>query len=154
VIDLSQLTQALVTTIQAIPEVPAYLANQDTTNVVGYLDANPIPFSLKRTVYEMKPGSILVAFEETSFNDQAENAMSMFQHRYFLYLRCAPGTSGLEMVNAVVNGTPYGSSERWRLCPVMNGVLPTNLLNVTRASDSEGIDYFAVLTETPEIGDA
>ena len=153
-IDLTQLTQAFVATIQAIPEVPAYLANQDTANIVGYLDANPVPFSIKRAVYEMPAGSVLVAFEETNFNDRAEEGMSMFQHRYFLYLRCAPGTSGLAMVNAVVNGIPTGKSQRWRFCPVMDGVLPTNLLGVSRAADSEGIDYFALLTETPEIGDA
>jgi hypothetical protein len=46
-----------------------------------------------------------------------------------------------------------GDGQCWRNCPIMTGVLPTNVLSINRVTDEEGIDYSVILTETAETGD-
>ena len=65
--------------------------------------------------------------------------------------RCFP----LDLIDKIINGIPVpGDGLRWRYCPVMPGVLPANITDITRPSDTEGIDYHSIVMEIKETGDA
>lgn len=140
----------MVDALRRIPELVTLLG--DPAAVVGYIDQNPGRNSIGAAIYQMKPGTALVGWKETFF-DAAE--VEAWAHRYVIFVRAARGGSALELIHAIVNGVPVpGDGQRWRYCPLMSGVLPTNVVEITSPSDEEGIDYFSILTETKESGDA
>jgi hypothetical protein len=152
VIDLAQLTIALADTLQQIPELVAQLANQDPGMIVPFVDENPKKNSLTKAIYEMPPGSVLVAFQETQAN--ANREMEAWIHRYNMYARAAPGAKPMDIVKYLVDGVPVpGDGMRWRRCSIMDGVLPAEVAEITRVVDAEGVDYFAVMAEFKETGD-
>jgi len=151
VVDLKALTLAFVSKLQACPDLVAALGG-DPQRIFGYIDNNPDNNSISSAAYEQEPGSVLVGWWQTTFDPEAMNA---WVHLYQFYVR-APrrGMSALELLTLLTNGVPDpGDGLRWRICPVMDGVLPTNIVNIERLVDSEGIDYFAVTASTTEIGD-
>ena len=94
----------------------------------------------------------LVVWQETTFN--AGN-MEPWSHRIELYVRAMTGASAMTLIDDIVNGIPPdpGDGLRWHYCPIMAGLLPTNITGIARLIDEEGIDYFVIQTETPETGD-
>lgn len=155
-VDLQELTEAFVAKLRAIPELVAALGpdplTPDPNRIFGYIDDNPDNNSISNAAYEQEPGSILVGWQETLIS---EEEMPAWTHMYQFYIR-APrrGASALKLITLLVNGVPNpGDGLRWRYCPVMSGVLPTNITDCERLVDSEGIDYFAVTTATKETGD-
>jgi hypothetical protein len=151
-IDLAQLTIALADTLQQIPELVSQMANGDPNNIVAYVDENPKKNSLTRAIYEMAPGSVLVAYHETMMNQAQE--MEAWRHRVYMYCRAAPGQKPTDIVKYLVDGVPFpGDGMRWRRCSILDGVLPADITEVARLIDSEQVDYFAVLAEFKETGD-
>jgi len=152
-VDLVDLTNAFVDTLQRIPELVADLADASPASVVAYLDENPRRLTTSGAIYQQKPGTVLVVWREMLFNESDE--MSMYQHMVEFYARAKVGGSVLKLATEIVNGTPVpGDGQRWKLCGVMPGVLPSDILDVVRETDSEGIDYIKIITRTNEIGDA
>jgi len=151
-LDLGLMTTTLVNTFRDIPALVPYLANQDPNMISGYIDEAPGPNSLQGAVYSMPGGSVLVSWIESDFNDSEE--MSAFIHRFNLYLRSAPGQSGIDMVMALVNGIPTGENRCWRLLCLLPELYSTNLLRVAREIDAQQIDYFVTEIEMKETGDA
>jgi hypothetical protein len=141
----------MVDTFRKIPDLVAAL-NHDPEAIVAYHDLNPDRNSLTNAVYTQAPGSILVAWTETMF---AEEEIGCWQHTYQYFVRARRKGSPIEVITELVNGIPIpGDGLIWRFCPVMDGVLPTQVVNISRQPDVEGIDYFIVTTQTKETGDA
>jgi hypothetical protein len=150
-VDLIILANAQVDAFRRIPELVAALGGNPEL-ISAYIDRNPDYNSWSQAVYQMPPGSILVIWQETLF---AEGEMEAWTHRFQYFIRARRGDSALTLVEVLVNGVPDpGDGMRWRFCPLMDGVLPTQITEIARLTDSEGIDYYAVTTATNETGDA
>ena len=147
----SDLTNAIANTLATIPELVAAL-NGDPANIVAYLDRNPDNNSVSAAVYKQKPGSILVIWQESLLT---QGDIEGWQHQFVIFIRAARGESALDLGDLIINGVPVpGDGLRWRYCPVMPGVLPTDIPTITRPSDTEGIDYHSIVCEIKETGDA
>jgi hypothetical protein len=150
-IDLIALTQAQVDAFQRIPDLIAALGG-DPAAIAAYIDINPDRNSTANAIYQQPPGSILVIWQETLF---AESEIEAWMHRFQYFIRARRGESALTLITLLVNGIPDpGDGLRWRFCPVMDGVLPANITEIARLTDSEGIDYYAVTAAINETGDA
>lgn len=149
-VSLIEITMAMVTTLQKIPELIALL-EQGHAGIVPYIDENPIRNSISKAVYQMPAGSILVVWSGTTIE---ASAMEGWVHVIQIFMRAARGGSALAIIDALMEGIPVpGDGLRWRYCPIMDGVLPTMVKDVVRLIDEEGIDYFVATTATQEIGD-
>lgn len=143
------LVNAIADTLAKIPEVMADLAPTDP--VRAYIDFNPTSLSVEQAIYQMQPGQLLVVWVETAM---VVETMSKWSHRVEICLRAMKGHSDLDLGDLVLNGVPIpGDGLIWRMCPVMPGVLPTDVLGLTRRTDTEGVDYAVIQTETAETGD-
>ena len=141
----------MVDAFRKIPELVTALNNEPEA-IAGYYDLNPDRNSLANAIYTQAPGSILVAWTETLF---AEEEVTCWAHMYEYYVRARRKGSPMEVITALVNGIPIpGDGQIWRYCPVMDGVLPTQVINISRIPDAEQIDLFVIRTETKETGDA
>lgn len=141
----------MVAALRAIPEVVALLGG-DEEAIDGYIDRNPDRNSISAAIYGMKPGSVLISWQETLL---AQGDIEGWIHNVVIFVRAARGESSMELIDAIIDGVPVpGDGLRWRYCPVMDGVLPTNVIEIARPIDEEGIDYFSITTETKETGDA
>ena len=146
-INPNDLVRAMVTAFTNIPELLAVLA--PVAPIVGHVDNHPA--SLAKTVYQMQPGSVLAAWQETRFQ---EGDVNPWLHVIEIYVRALKGQSSLDIAVLLVNGVPQpGDGLPWRFCPVMPGVLPTICQPITRTPDPEAIDYITVSTETLESSD-
>ena len=142
----------MVATQQGIPDLVAALSEGSPDSILGYVDENPKRNSVSNAIYRQRPGTVLVVWQETQLN---EGQMEPWIHRIELYARAAPGASAMTLIDLIVNGVPDpGDGLRWRYCPIMAGLLPTQVKTIARLIDEEGIDYFVLQTETPETGDA
>jgi hypothetical protein len=150
-VDLVELVNAFVAKLQAIPELVALLED-NAANIRGYLDEGAINNNQTAAVYQMKPGTVLVMWQETLIAEGT--TMSPWSHHVTFMVRAPRGVSNLSVLTAIVNGVPVpGDGQVWRRCEVMAGLMPTNIIDITREPDSEGVDYYSVMTETPETGD-
>lgn len=141
---------AMVNTLLAIPALVADLALVDP--VKGYIDLNPTANSVDKAIYQMQPGQVLVIWRSTSLI--AEGSMSKWDHRLEICVRALPDHSDLALIDEIMQGIPqYGDGLIWRQCPILEGLLPTNVTEITRATDTEGVDYGVLLTSTHETGD-
>lgn len=146
-VSLIDLTNAMVTTFQNIPELVAIL----DSGVTGYVDENPTKNSMSKAIYQMPAGSILVVWNGTALPLEG---MLGWVHMLQIYIRASRGGSALTLINALVDGIPVpGDGLRWRYCPLMDGLLPTQVSDISRLIDEEGIDYYAITTMTQETGD-
>jgi hypothetical protein len=99
----------------------------------------------------MQPGQLLVLWVETAMIFETT---SKWSHRVEIVLRSMREASDLDLIDLILNGVPVpGDGMIWRMCPVMAGVLPTDVSAISRRTDSEGVDYAVIQTETAETGD-
>jgi hypothetical protein len=152
VISIIDLVNAMTTTLQNIPELVALL-DQGAASVVGYIDENPTRNASFKAVYKMPGGSLLVIWQGTTLEPATDMRWS-WNHVMQVFVKARRGDSALAILDALVDGVPVpGDGQRWRFCPIMDGVLPTNVQELSRMIDEEGIDYFVVTTATQETGD-
>jgi hypothetical protein len=143
------LVNAMAQTMLNIPEVMAELAATDP--VRAYIDFNPGSNSVEKAIYQMQPGQLMVVWVDTAM---VIETMSRWSHRVEIYVRAMKEHSDMDLGDLVVAGIPVpGDGQIWRLCPIMPGVLPTDVLGLSRRTDTEGVDYAVILTETAETGD-
>lgn len=136
-------------TLGNIPELAPILAPQNP--IVPYIDSNPLMNSVARAIYQMEPGQVLIIWTGTVLETAT---MSKWIHAMELCYRCLPDESDLDLGDAIVNGVPNpGDGMYWRNCPLMDGLLPTEVKAIERRTDTEGVDYQVILTETAETGD-
>lgn len=148
-IKFADITNAMAQTMLRIPGLVAELAPANP--VVAYIDMNPGRNSVEKALYEMQPGQLLVVWVETALIIEE---MSKWSHRMDICCRALPGHSDFDLVDLIMQGVPVpGDGQIWRQCPIMSGVLPTDVSGITRRTDSEGVDYAVILTETAETGD-
>jgi hypothetical protein len=155
VIDLSVLTYNLTDSLQRVPELVAQLSNGDAEMIVAYVDSNPYKSNVVDGQYTMPPGSILVSYENTAMT-QGNTGMSQWTHYYNLHVRGARGRAdGLKLLTLLMNGVPVpGDGQRWYRCPLLDGLSAAQVNSIMRETDAEGLDYFVVLVEFQETGDA
>jgi hypothetical protein len=145
----TDLVNAMAQTLMKIPELIADLAETDP--VKAYIDFNPTSNSVEKAIYQMQPGQLLVVWIETAL---VVETMSKWSHRVEICLRAMRDHSDLDLGDLIMNGVPVpGDGLIWRMCPIMPGVLPTDVLGISRRTDSEGVDYAVIQTETAETGD-
>jgi|SRR5215831_2506241 len=149
---IDTMTSTLVATFQQIPELVQMCANQDPSRIYGYLDSGPPLNSLLMAVYDMADGSVMVAWDETELT--ASDEMSMWRHRFRVYVRALPDDSSLQMALTLINGIPSGQNLRWRFLQLLPELYATNVTGVARDTDAEYIDYLNVQLELQEVGDA
>lgn len=145
----SDLVNAMATALGNVPELVAVLAPTDP--IVPYVDLNPDMNSVDKWTYQMQPGQLLVVWRETRLT---KGEMSKWSHSVEILCRSLPDQSDMTLEDLIVNGVPNpGDGMVWRNCPLIDGVYPTEVLNIERRTDTEGVDYGVVLTETAETGD-
>jgi hypothetical protein len=146
------LTNAMVAMLQAIPQLVADLANQSPDSIIGYIDVQPTRNTVAAAIYSQPPGTVIVVWDETMLT---EGEMSMWLHRVKFYLRAQRDQSVYTLIEDIMNGAPVpGDGQRWRYCPVMAGLDPTQVMRIARETDPEQIDIIVIETETKETGDA
>jgi hypothetical protein len=143
------LTAAFVAKLQALDQLVLLLGSVD--DVVGYFDSGADRNNMDAAIYEMKPGTVMVMWEETVLT---EGEMEAWVHRVNFHVRAPRGQSSQSVIATIVNGIPVpGDGLRWRYCPVLSGVLPTEVKRIYPQKDSEGVDYYTIACETRETGD-
>jgi hypothetical protein len=148
-VSLIDLVNAMAVSLRNIPELEPLLARVD--GVHSYIDLNPTANSVDKAIYQMQPGQLLVIWTAT---DLVTDTMGKWSHRVEICVRALREHSELELIQTVVNGVPVpGNGMPWRFCPLMGGLLPTNVTSILRRTDTEGVDYGVVQTETAETGD-
>jgi TusA-related sulfurtransferase len=148
-IKLADLVNAMAQTLANIPEVVQELSTVDP--VLPYIDMNPLANSVEKALYQMQPGQVLVLWIETVL---VVEAMTKWVHRVEICVRSMRDHSDLDLISLIMNGVPIpGDGMIWRMCPVMPGVLPTEVMGIARRTDTEGVDYAVIQTETAETGD-
>lgn len=151
-VSLTSLIDAMTVTFQNIPELVALL-DQGAASVIGYIDENPLKNSMSKAIYQMPAGSILIIWNGTSIEATASSMLG-WAHMLQIFVRAKRGGSALTVINALVDGVPIpGDTQRWRYCPILDGCLPTDIRDIARLIDEEGIDYYVVTTVTQETGD-
>ena len=148
-IDYIDFTNAMATTLGKIPEVVAQLAQADP--IQAYIDNNPTKNSVDKAIYQMQPGQLLVVWTDTVLD---RGSMSKWLHTIEICVRALPDQSDLALMQLIMNGVPEpGDGMVWRNCPIMPGLLPTDVVRIGRRTDTEGVDYGVIQTETAETGD-
>lgn len=143
------MVNALAATLLAIPEVVAMLAPEDP--VQAYIDTNPTANSLEDALYQMQPGQLLVVWIETVLQ---RTDMSKWLHTVEICIRALRDQSELDLGDLIMAGVPIpGDGMVWRNCPLMPGLLPTEVVEIARRTDREGVDYQVIVTQTAETGD-
>jgi hypothetical protein len=135
-------------TLANIPELVALLAPDAPIGVYPEIATRN---SVEKFIYQMQPGQLLVIWTESLLT---RANMLKWDHRVEICFRALPGNSEFDIGDAIMAGVPVpGDGQIWRLCPIMPGVLPTEVGALTRRMDSEGVDYHVIATETAETGD-
>jgi hypothetical protein len=136
-IDLIALTDAITGTLRDIPSLVAELGGVPE-GIYGYIDETPAKNSLAKAVYQMPPGTVLVAWIDSGLS---EGDMTGFIHRFNFHVKAVKGESPLALIKLIVDGTAVGDDLRWRYTCVLPGIMPAELVTISRNTDSEGIDY-------------
>jgi hypothetical protein len=145
----SDLVNAMAAALGNVPEIAAVLAPVDP--IVPYIDLSPVMNSVDKATYQMQPGQLLVMWISTRL---IKGEMSKWSHIIEILCRSLPDQSDMELEDLIVAGVPIpGDGMVWRNCPLINGVYPTEVLDIERRTDTEGVDYGVIVTETAETGD-
>lgn len=149
-IDLTELTLAMVDTFRRIPEVLDIVV--DPKRITPYLYLGPTQNMWPVAVTQTPGPSILVGWQETVANDSPNG---WWKHRFEYILRGVTSGSPLDLLTALLNGIPVpGDGQRWRLCEFLPGTDPAKIVQVVRQPDQESLDYIVVIVEILETGDA
>jgi hypothetical protein len=140
-VDLLALLNDAATMIASCPEVAEEL-NGNSDGVLVYEDvATTVKNSLTRSVYEQPNGSVLLAWIGSAIS---VGEMEGWQHQVDIYVRALRQKSPLKLLNAIIDGIPYGQDLRWRYQCVNDAVLPVTILEIVRVPDEEGIDFYQI----------
>jgi hypothetical protein len=152
VINPTDVVNSMVTTLQSIPTLTALLVD-GTKSIVGYIDENPLKNSVLKARYQMAQGSLMLVWNGVTLAEVGSTIFA-WKHAVMIYVKSQKTASDLDLIEAIIQGIPIpGGGLRWRYCPIMTGMLPTEVTAVNRITDQEGIDYFVVVTSTQETGD-
>lgn len=151
-VNRTELLNAMVDTLRAIPELIALLED-GANSITAYVDQKPTKTSAGKAVYQMGDGTILCSWSGSTLERSGETMLG-WVHTIDIFARAKRGGSALEILDALANGYPNpGDGQRWDRCPLISGVLPTSIISQDRVIDEEGIDYFVTKTVTQETGD-
>lgn len=147
-VDLIELVNAFVSTLQRIPEVVEDLGGSPAS-IIGYIDIASVRNSMNNAVYSQKSGTVLVLWREMVMT---EGEMAWYEHHVELQLRARPGSSILTLIKDIVDGVPDpGDGMCWLRCQLLPGLDPTQVARAYFETDEEGIDHGVIETTTKEI---
>jgi hypothetical protein len=166
----------LVQIFQAIPPV-VDMMNGDKNRIRSFHFGYGTEFRLAETIYKLQPPQILIAYEGTLFAQRDANTLWLHKFRAFLRVANqvaggspAPGTSYEDLYARMISGKvtdppPTG----WTPPPVgpdiqhfviyknpdtgEDGVQIIDPPNLVHMLDEDGMDYFYVQLNLPEVGD-
>lgn len=145
----ADLVNAMATVLGNVPEIVAALDPVDP--IMPYVDLNPTRNSVDKATYQLGPGHLLVVMTGTHLTKEE---MSKWSHTVEILVRALPDQSDMDLADLIVDGVPNpGDGMFWRNCPLISGVYPTEVLDIERRTDTEGVDFHVVITETAETGD-
>jgi len=144
---LIDITNAMAATLGNIPELVAELAPTDP--IQAYIDKSPVYNSTAKAIYQMQPGQLLVLWRDTVI---ATGEMSRYVHAVDICVRALKGNSDLDLVDLILTGVPQpGDGLPWLRCPILPFLYPTDVTRIGRETDTEGVDYTVIVTETAEV---
>jgi len=144
---LIDITNAMAAKLGDIPELVAALAPVDP--IQAYIDQSPVRNSTDQAIYQMQPGQLLVLWRDTV---SATGEMSRYLHTVEICLRASKGDSDLDLIDLILTGVPVpGDGLPWFYCPLLPNLYPTEITRLGRATDTEGVDYSVITTETAEV---
>jgi hypothetical protein len=119
--------------------------------VQAYIDWNPTSASVDAAIYQMQPGQLLVVWRDSV---TTTGQIPRWQHTIEICVRAPRDKSTLDLIDLIVTGVPYpGDGLPWLRCPLLPYLYPTEVSRIGRATDTEGVDYGVIVTETAETGD-
>lgn len=147
---LSKLIEDIACTLRACPDIVALLdVNLDA--IQPYQDiATSDRNSVTRRVYTQPNGTILIVWQTSGI---AEGEMETWAHQIDLFVRALRQESPLRLLNAILDATPEGQTERWRYLCVNDDVMPMEIQEIARITDEESVDYYVIRALFREKGD-
>ena len=146
---LADIVNAMAQSFLSIPPLVADLNPVDP--VKAYIDRNSTSNSTEKAIYQMQPGQLLLIWRASLLT---ETDMSKWDHRVDICVRALPGHSDLTLIDEIMEGVPVpGDGMWWRNCPLLPGLYATKVTEITRETDTEGVDYGVIRTSTLETGD-
>jgi len=144
---LIDITNAMAAALGNIPALVAALA--PVNPIQAYIDQSPVYNSTAKAIYQMQPGQLLVLWRDTVVT---QGEVSRFSHTVDICLRALKGNSDLDLIDLVLTGVPQpGDGLPWFYCPLLPNLYPTNIMRIGRETDTEGVDYPVIVTETAEV---
>jgi hypothetical protein len=146
---LVDITNAMANTLASIPALVAALA--PVNPIQPYIDLTPQRASTDQAIYQMQPGQLLVLWRESVMTT---GAMTRYSHTVHICVRALQGGSDLDLIDLIMTGVPEpGDGLPWLRCPILPFAMPTEVPRIGRDTDTEGIDYGLIVTETAEVAD-
>lgn len=137
--------------LRLVPEVVDMLGG-DPTAISAYIDLTPSAANATNDIYKLKAGVVRIYYQDT--DRDTGNDMEWWAHYIHIVVKAPQDVSNMDLTHAIVNGIPVpGDGQKWWLCPLFDGLDPTQIQEVTRVSDTESIDYFLIATKINETGD-
>jgi hypothetical protein len=155
-INPSTLTDAVVATLQSIPDLVTALGN-DPTRIYAFHYLYGQDEKLTKALYKMVPPSILCVWEGTMGGNF--DAATLWKHKIGLYTRIdntanlASPLSYETLFWLIVNSPVFPGTVNIRYTNVLNSVDIMDVPQAIHLEDPDGMDYFKIEFVFPELGD-
>jgi hypothetical protein len=158
----SQITDAVVTTLKNIPELAAAMTVLDshqnpTVRITAFHYLLGADHRLAEAIYKMPSPSMLVAWEGTFGGNF--NGYTIFKHRIAVYLRMGNAAGATDPVGyeqlwwTICNRPPQGSSQNIRYINILPDLDIMDTPSIAHLLDEDQIDIFRGEFVLPEMGD-
>ena len=158
----SQVTDAVVSTLTSIPELAAAMTVMDensnpTVRITAFHYLLGADHRLAEAIYKMPAPSMLVTWEGTLGGNF--NGYTIFKHRIAVYLRMGNAAGATDPVGyeqlwwTICNRPPQGSSQNIRYINILPGLDIMDTPSIAHLLDEDQIDIFRGEFMLPEIGD-
>ncbi len=155
-IDPSEIGDALVEKLRAIPELVEQVGN-DAERIYAYHDSYPERASLAVAIHQMPVPSIMVVWEGTGPGHFG--TVEVWKHNFGVYLRAGQELAGnppagyYRLFRLITRGTPVPDAQPLIYTTVHPNCHPMDTPAIERHTDAEGLDYMRVPVSFTEIGD-
>jgi hypothetical protein len=140
VIKPSDITAAIVTLLQAIPDLVEAMGD-DEERIYAYDDTYPVSVNRSDAIRNAPSPSVMVMYRSTG----EAVAGGVWTHRVSLYLRPQDGGSYSDLAYLIFSGVPTGQSLAFVDCEVHSGLDPMRFEGeAAPVVDEEGVEYMEV----------
>ena len=156
------ITDAVVTTLQAIPDLASAMTVTDASGnpavrIYAYHYLFGQDFRLAEAIQKMPAPSIMAVWEGTLAGNF--DGSTLFKHRVALYIRMGNAGGNLDPVGyedlwwTICNAKPTGASQNIRYLNLLPALEIMDTPGITHLTDGEALDIFRSEFVFPEIGD-